>query len=77
MNEQMLSESTGNNVLLLTIQDNANIGKRLQNYALQHVIETRYGFKVINLDDNHTGYPSIKQRVKQGVKLVLGKLGWK
>ena len=72
-----MSESKCNSVLLLTIQDNANIGNRLQNYALQHVIETRYGLKVINLDDNHTRYPSYIQKVKQGIKLVLGMLGWK
>lgn len=77
MNKQILNGSKGKSVLLLTIQDNANIGNRLQNYALQHVIETRYGLSVFNPDDNHTGYPRFKQKVKQGVKLVLGMLGRK
>ena len=38
---------------LVTIFDNMNFGNRLQNYALQHVLETEFDAKVVTLAADH------------------------
>jgi hypothetical protein len=63
-------------VLLITLQDNNNIGNRLQNYALQTAIEQR-GNEVVNLDNGYTTIPSHKEFRKNKIKKWLGKLGSK
>ena len=63
-------------VLLITLQDNNNIGNRLQNYALQTVLR-RYGCVVDNLDNNYTSMPSKKSIIKNQIRKILGLLGSK
>lgn len=62
------------NALLITLQDNNNIGNRLQNYALQTALE-QYGCNVTNLDNGYTTKPTQKQIIKNNIKKCLGKLG--
>lgn len=63
-------------ILLITIQDNNNIGNRLQNYALQKVLE-RYGVEVTNLDCGYTSTLSSKVLIKNKIKKYLGCFGIK
>lgn len=63
-------------VALLTIQDDGNFGNRLQNYALQTVLEKR-GANVTNLDDSHTKPISSHQKKKEIIKFWLGVFGSK
>ena len=62
------------NVLLVTLFDEANIGNRLQNYALQHVLES-YGATVTTLDNYYTNRFSAKTRLKYALKDWLCRLG--
>lgn len=64
------------NILLVTLQDNFNIGNRLQNFALQSVLSKRYNVKIINLDNGYS-IPSrnLKICIKNLVKYILAKLG--
>lgn len=61
------------NVLLVTLQDNNNIGNRLQNYALQLILE-KLRLKVVNLDDGQNDI-SVKTEVKNLIKYVLSIVG--
>jgi hypothetical protein len=61
-------------ILLITMQDYNNIGNRLQNYALTKVLE-KYGAEVTNLDNGYTKSPSIKTRLKNQIKRVIGDFG--
>lgn len=63
-------------ILLITLQDNNNIGNRLQNYALQKILEEQ-GAKVTNLDSGYTTVPSKKMVIKNQIKRFLGYLGSK
>ena len=57
-------------LLLVTLFDEANIGNRLQNYALQKVIEN-YGVEVTTLDNFYTRKISVMNRIKYFVKNCL------
>lgn len=57
-------------ILLVTMQDNGNIGNRLQNYALQKVLE-QFGSKVTNLDNGYTTDIPLKTRIKNQIKKYL------
>lgn len=61
-------------VLLVTLFDENNIGNRLQNFALQHVI-MNYGIEVTTLDNFYTTIPSMKNRIKYFVKKIWGCVG--
>ena len=61
-------------ILLVTMQDNYNIGNRLQNYALTTVLE-KFGAEVTNLDNGYTVLPDHKTILKNRIKKLLGKLG--
>lgn len=61
-------------ILLITIQDNNNIGNRLQNYALQKILQ-QYGAEVTNLDCGYTSVLSFKVLIKNQIKKYLGYLG--
>ena len=63
-------------VLLVTLYDGGNIGNRLQNYALQKVIEN-YGIEVTTLDNLYTRAIPVKIRIKYFAKKVLVCLGYK
>ena len=65
-----------NRVLLNTIQDNNNIGNRLQNYALQTVLE-KFDIDVVNIDNGYTRKPGKKETLKNILKGILGYLGCK
>lgn len=60
--------------LLVTLQDNCNIGNRLQNYALQRVIE-QHGGMVTNLDNGYTPTLSLKEDIKNIIKRCLVSIG--
>lgn len=62
------------NVLLVTLFDNNNIGNRLQNYALYHLLE-EHNVNVVTLDNCYTAQPSFKHTIKMQLKAVLGMLG--
>lgn len=66
------------NVLLITMQDNNNIGNRLQNYAMQSLLE-KHGLEVTNLDNDYSDVPvlSIKAKIKGYIRCVLGTIGLK
>lgn len=64
----------GKNVVLVTLFDDNNIGNRLQNYALQHIL-TKYGANVTTLNNGYTSIPNWKDRLKIKIKKSLGKLG--
>lgn len=67
--------SNNKKVLLVTMQDNNNIGNRLQNYALQYVLG-QYGAKVTNLDNGYNDYHiGKKQILKNAVQRTLAALG--
>lgn len=62
-------------VLLVTMQDNNNMGNRLQNYALQYVLD-KYGMEVTNLDNGYSDYHiGKKAKLKKAIKSVLATLG--
>lgn len=63
-------------VLLVTLFDDNNIGNRLQNYALQRVLELR-GAEVSIIDNGYTTFPSAKRVTKAKIQGVLCKLGYK
>ena len=63
-------------VLLVTLFDEKNIGNRLQNYALQRVIEG-YGIGVTTLDNGYTEDPSASARAKYAVKQMLVRVGYR
>ena len=63
-------------VLLITLYDENNIGNRLQNYALQHILEL-YVEKVITLDNGYTTKPSIFNFIVIVIKGILGVFGKK
>lgn len=63
-------------LLLVTMQDNYNIGNRLQNYALTTVLE-QYGAEVTNIDNGYTKIPSKREVFKNKIKKFLGVLGSK
>lgn len=63
-------------ILLVTMQDNNNIGNRLQNYALQKILE-QYDAQVTNIDNGYMSYPSLGTLLKNQVKKYLGCLGSK
>lgn len=62
-------------ILLVTLQDNCNIGNRLQNYALQKVLE-KFGADVTNLDNGYTPKLSLKEHIKIQIKRFLVCLGY-
>lgn len=62
------------NVLLVTLFDNNNIGNRLQNYALYHILES-FNVNVVTLDNHYTTQPSFKYVIKMQIKRILGKCG--
>lgn len=57
-------------IILVTMQDNCNIGNRLQNYALQRILE-QLGGKIINLDNGYTPKLSLKEHIKMEIKRFL------
>ncbi|WP_394523269.1 polysaccharide pyruvyl transferase family protein [Lacrimispora sp. JR3] len=59
------------NVLLVTLFDNNNIGNRLQNYALYHLLEA-HNVNVVTLDNCYTTQPSFKHIIKMQLKGILG-----
>lgn len=61
-------------VLIVTLQDNLNFGNRLQNYALQQVLEQE-GLEVDNLDVKERVQKSFINDLKTVVKVFLAKLG--
>lgn len=61
-------------VLQVTLFDNGNIGNRLQNYALYTLLASR-GCSVTNLKDRVDYVPSIKEKIKNQVKHLLGLFG--
>lgn len=63
-------------VLLVTLFDETNIGNRLQNYALQTVLE-KYGANVTTLDNYYTNRFSKKTQMKYAVKSLLSRLGYR
>lgn len=63
------------NILLVTLFDNNNIGNRLQNYALFHLLES-LNANVVTLDNYYTTEPSLKHFIKMQIKGGLGKLGF-
>lgn len=60
-------------VLLVTIYDNHNFGNRLQNYALQKVVES-YNFEVTTLDDRDSKIHRMKGRIKGMMKRMEASL---
>lgn len=60
---------------LITLQDNNNIGNRLQNYALQTLTE-KSGATVYNLDDGYSNL-SKKSKLKLFIKRILCAFGVK
>lgn len=61
-------------ILLVTMQDNCNIGNRLQNYALQRILE-QLGGKITNLDNGYTPKLSLKEHIKIEIKRILAFFG--
>ena len=61
-------------ILLVTLFDENNIGNRLQNYALQKVLEA-YGSEVTTLDNYYSKRNSLKARTKVFVKRILACFG--
>lgn len=60
-------------VLIVTLYGNHNFGNRLQNYALQKMVEL-YGCEVTTLDNNSSKIQTIKLQVKRMIKKVLALL---
>lgn len=67
--------SVKHKILLVTLQS-ANIGNRLQNYALQSVLESK-GYEVYTPTYNPPEYDTAKKRMKLFIKSFLGILGMK
>lgn len=63
------------NILLVTLQDNCNIGNRLQNYALQKILE-QSGGKITNLDNGYTPKLTLKEHIKIKIKEYLVSFGY-
>ena len=63
-------------VLIVTIQVNKNYGNRLQNYALQFILE-QMGYQVENLMPKREDVPSLFQQLKHFLKRVLFLFGLK
>lgn len=61
-------------VLLITLQDNNNIGNRLQNFALNMIL-VRYNIDVTNIDPGYTCIPRKIDILKNQIKRILGTLG--
>lgn len=61
-------------VLIVTLQDNLNFGNRLQNYALQQVLEQE-GLEADNLDVRERVQKSFLNDLKTVVKIFLARLG--
>lgn len=59
--------------LIVTLYGNHNFGNRLQNYALQKVVES-YGFEVTTLDNRNSIAYNIKIRIKHIIKKGLSRL---
>ena len=59
-------------VLLVTIQNNTNFGNRLQNYALQTVLE-KTGVEVFNLSLNNVPLASLNISAKEAIKTIIKK----
>ncbi len=59
-------------VLIVTLYGNHNFGNRLQNYALQKVVES-YGFEVTTLDNRNSKIYNIKIRVKHMIKRIFSR----
>ncbi len=57
-------------ILLVTLQDNCNIGNRLQNYALQRVLK-QFGAEITNLDNGYTPRLPLKEYIKVQIKKWL------
>ena len=62
------------NVLLITLFDEVNIGNRLQNYALQKILN-KYGAKVTTVDNYYTNVFSAKSEIKYIIKKLLTCIG--
>lgn len=60
--------------LLVTLFDDNNIGNRLQNYALQHILELQNA-NVSVVDNGYTNDPTIKDKIKIIIKQCLGIIG--
>lgn len=63
-------------VLLVTLFDDYNIGNRLQNYALQRVLQLK-GAEVSIIDNGYTTFPSTKRAIKARIQGILCKFGYK
>ncbi len=63
-------------VLLVTLFDETNIGNRLQNYALQKILEDQ-GAEVTILDNYYTKNFSKKTKLKYAIKKVLWHIGYR
>ena len=57
-------------VLLVTLYGNHNFGNRLQNYALQKVVES-YGFEVTTLDSSRLKNKAVAETIKYVAKTLL------
>lgn len=64
------------NILLITLFDDNNIGNRLQNFALQHILEL-HNANVSVINNEYTNYPTIKFKIKVIIKQCLGIIGIK
>lgn len=62
-----------NKVLLVTLQG-ANIGNRLQNYALQTILEEK-GYDVFTPYYDAPEINTLKKKIKETIKIILGWLG--
>lgn len=58
-------------VLLVTLFDDNNIGNRLQNYALKHILEL-HGTRVFVVNNGYTTYPTQMDRLKWIIKGTFG-----
>lgn len=65
---------TRKRILIVTLQDNGNMGNRLQNYALQEFL-TKSGYDVSSLDVMRYVKTSLYDRCKYRIKLVLAHAG--
>lgn len=61
----------GKKVLLVTLFDDNNIGNRLQNYALKHILEL-HGTRVFVVNNGYTTYPTQMDRLKWIIKGTFG-----
>lgn len=63
-----------NKILLVTLYGESNFGNRLQNYALQSMVE-KFGYEVVNLIVKPIVVDSWKLKAKTFLKLVLSRIG--